>query len=1009
MAITSSDNKTITNCQIANIMQQNIASGNSLIVNTPNGPVYQIPVVIHVIHTGGLVGSNYNPPTLQLTEMIDYLNKTYSATWPGYPDVNNGGTFIPLQFVLAQRDPNCQPTTGINRVDGSSLAGYATDGMAHNGPNGATEVAVKALSIWPNTKYYNIWVVNKIDSEDGFNSTGSYVAGFAWFPGANPNVDGTVMLAFTAKKNESTLPHEIGHAFALQHTFFDDDPTSSGPPYVCPVNSNCLTDGDMVCDTDPHIRTNLNCPPGSTINTCVTPNAPMGTLIQNIMNYSSCVDRFTPGQGNRVIATLTSSGRASLISSLGGTPIGAVPTSASCNPTGITNTAGNRGPRDINVSDASLTYMNVFSGGYLDDGNQFYVDNTCKHQLDLTAGSTYNVSVSTSGGAQKVKVYVDYNNDGIFQASEEIYNHTGTQFVETHQFAYAVPTVLTVPALVSCTPLRMRVVSDDASTPNVTACGQLLNGQAEDYVVTIKGGGASSGSVAIALTQGTNPSCFSAPLTFTAAPGAGITNPIYTWLVNNTPVGVTTSTFSSSTLANNDIVTVKIKFTGACGFDSAISNAITVQRAATVPATVTIALTSGTNPGCAAQNLTFVATPTNEGTTPSYQWKVNGGNAGTNSNTFSGILNNNDVVTVELVSNSSCAAPNTATSNAITISHITLTANIAITASSTLTCAGIPITFTSNLTNGGNNPQYQWFVNGTAVLTATNSVFTSSSLTNNAIVYCVYAATDVCVTNTTDTSNKITMGVAPVDTPIVNVLLTQGNNPGCLDSLVEFTATVTDHGSNPAYNWYVNTGFVASGLVFSSNNLANGDVVTFTSTATDGGCYTQNTAINNTTMALFTTPTPAVISLLGNVLVSNINGNLQWYGPRGMIVGATGQSHSPDTTGLYYVLVNNNGCYSAPSNKLLVSLTNVNTYDLSALTIYPNPTKGLLTFDWGAKPVNVKLTVYNISGQGLMYEEVRSQSQKTLDLTHFINGMYYVVIRDEQGNSATIPVVVNKN
>jgi hypothetical protein len=253
------------------------------------------------------------------------------------------------------------------------------------------------------------------------------------------------------------------------------------------------------------------------------------------------------------------------------------------------------------------------------------------------------------------------------------------------------------------------------------------------------------------------------------------------------------------------------------------------------------------------------------------------------------------------------------------------------------------------------------------------------------------------------------MGIAPVDTPDVNVLITQGSNPGCLDSLVEFTATVADHGNNPTYNWYVNTGFVASGLVFSSNSLSNGDVVTFTSTATDGGCYTQNTVINNITMALFTTPAPAVISLLGNVLVSNVGGNLQWYGPRGIITGATSQSLSPDTAGLYYVLVNNNGCYSKPSNKLLVALTDVNTYDISGVTIYPNPTKGLLMFDWGTKPANVKLAVYNISGQGLMYEEVRSQTQKTLDLTHFINGMYYVVIRDEKGNSATVPVVVNKN
>jgi hypothetical protein len=76
------------------------------------------------------------------------------------------------------------------------------------------------------------------------------------------------------------------------------------------------------------------------------------------------------------------------------------------------------------------------------------------------------------------------------------------------------------------------------------------------------------------------------------------------------------------------------------------------------------------NPGntiCTGTNVTFTATPTNGGT-PSYQWKLNGNNVGTNSNTYSNSgLANGDVVTVVMTSSLACAIPALATSNAITM------------------------------------------------------------------------------------------------------------------------------------------------------------------------------------------------------------------------------------------------------------------------------------------------------------------------------------------------------
>ena len=131
----------------------------------------------------------------------------------------------------------------------------------------------------------------------------------------------------------------------------------------------------------------------------------------------------------------------------------------------------------------------------------------------------------------------------------------------------------------------------------------------------------------------------------------------------------------------------------------ATSNAITMTVNSTLPVSVSIAATE--NPVCAGTSVTYTATPTNGGTLPAYQWKVNGNSVGTNSATYSYIPANNDIITCVLTSNATCATGNPATSNAITMTvNSTLPVSVSITATENPVCAGTSVTYTATPTNG---------------------------------------------------------------------------------------------------------------------------------------------------------------------------------------------------------------------------------------------------------------------------------------------------------------------
>lgn len=251
------------------------------------GIVHTIPVVFHVIHMGEPLGQGTNISDALLQQGLDDLNTCFR-------NYTNTGTDTEIEFCFASRTPDDLPTNGINRVDGSSVSNYTTPNYGMR--IGVNETALKGLSIWPNTKYLNIWIVNYISGAGGSGVT----LGFAYPASAPPDVDGVVLRydAIGVSNNKGIIVHETGHYFNLEHTFRLS--TTSN----CPPAGPCTVTGDYVCDTRPHKEPsgNPSCATNAaTSNDCDSGN-PIGALAYNHMNYTdnSCHDRFTPGQTSRM-------------------------------------------------------------------------------------------------------------------------------------------------------------------------------------------------------------------------------------------------------------------------------------------------------------------------------------------------------------------------------------------------------------------------------------------------------------------------------------------------------------------------------------------------------------------------------------------------------------------------------------------------------------------------------------------------------------------------------------
>ncbi|MCS7084556.1 MAG: M43 family zinc metalloprotease [Bacteroidia bacterium] len=238
---------------------------------------YIIPTVVHIVYSG----PSSNISEQRVRNMFQMLFEKY-RNLPGTPGYSDLGVDTRIEFALATRDPSGQPHSGITREANADASNHHKN----------DDESLKSSRIWDPTRYFNIWVVNKIDTDEG--ALAGY-AQFPWMEGAN--TDGIVVIAEdvgvrSAQGYSRTVDHEAGHWLNLLHPF----------NFGCAIGAH----GDNILDTPP-VANNEFKNTNDRLNTCNEGASDLPDNPRNVMDYTSDDSRcnlITRGQSARMRAAL---------------------------------------------------------------------------------------------------------------------------------------------------------------------------------------------------------------------------------------------------------------------------------------------------------------------------------------------------------------------------------------------------------------------------------------------------------------------------------------------------------------------------------------------------------------------------------------------------------------------------------------------------------------------------------------------------------------------------------
>jgi hypothetical protein len=515
---------------------------------------------------------------------------------------------------------------------------------------------------------------------------------------------------------------------------------------------------------------------------------------------------------------------------------------------------------------------------------------------DATAGGTW--SSSSTGVASITATGLVYGVSlGSATISYAVTNACGTAVVTSSISVVAPPTVAAITGTATACP------GSSSTLSNATTGGTWSSSNTARATVSTTGvvTGVSSGSVTISYSvtnatgcttsavttynvlatpsaavsaSGPTTFCLGGNVTISVPTAAGVT---YQWLSGGTPLtGATNASYTATTSGNYSVQVGN----GTCTQTSSVVTVTATTATVVVPA-VSITATPGFTLCTGMTSASFAAVPVNGGTTPTYNWYVNGIAAGTAS-TMSYSPAAGDIVKVVMRSSATCAFPDTAAGTG-TMSfspYVNPAVGISAVPGDTV-CEGSVITLLAAPTYGGSTPTYRWTRNGANVATGPAYSYPPA---NGDVIKVYMRSNFLC--RLIDSAESAPTTIV-VDSNIANTITVTASQssirPG---QSVTFTASAPHGGSSPVYQWYLNGSAItgATSNTYTTTTLVAGDIVTCKvtssepcaspATATSGGVsilVTSGIGTNGSGNTLIVVPNPngGIFSIKGTIAAGN--------------------------------------------------------------------------------------------------------------------------------------------